>query len=93
MLSVTDATYKENYKLQVRFNDDRVGMVDLKDFVLNGKIKPFKKLKNEDRFKRFVVDYTIRWDDELDIAPEYLYYEAFKDDNRLKDKFKEWGYI
>ncbi len=93
MLSIIDAKYKNDYKIAVEFNDHKKGIVDLKDFVINGKIKPFKQLQDIEKFKNFKVDYTIKWNDELDLAPEYLYFKAFENDENLKNKFKEWGYI
>jgi hypothetical protein len=50
-------------------------------------------LSDIEKFKQFELDYTIKWSDELDLAPEYLYYKAFENDKDLKPKFKEWGYI
>ena len=41
MLSIVDAKYQDDYKILVEFNDYRKGVVDLKDFILNGKLKPF----------------------------------------------------
>ena len=93
MLSIVDAKYQDDYKIVVEFNDHKKGVVDLKDFILGGKLKPFKQLKDIEKFKNFTVDYTIKWNDELDLAPEYLYYKAFKNDSSMKDKFKKWGYI
>lgn len=93
MLSIIDANYQNDYKILLQFSDDKKGVVDLKDFILNGKIKPFKQLQDIEKFKNFQVDYTLRWNDDLDLAPEYLYYKAFENDNSLKPKFHEWGYI
>ena len=93
MLSVIDANYKNNYKIEINFSDNKNGIVDLEDFILNGKIKPFKQLQDIEKFKAFKIDYTLKWSDELDLAPEYLYFKAFKNDNTLISKFKEWGYI
>ena len=93
MLSIVDAKYQGDYKIIVEFNNHKKGVVDLKDFILGGKLKPFKQLQDIEKFKNFTVDYTIKWSDELDLAPEYLYYKAFENDNEMKDKFKEWGYI
>jgi len=93
MICVKDAKYKNDYKIEVEFNDNKKGLVDLKDFIEKGKLKPFKKLQDKEKFKNFKVDYTIKWNDELDLAPEYLYYEAFKNEDTLKEKFKQWGYI
>ncbi|MEI8186740.1 MAG: hypothetical protein WCG19_08585 [Chlorobiaceae bacterium] len=28
-----------------------------------------------------------------DLAPEYIYFQAFKGDPQLKPQFKQWGYI
>ena len=93
MLSIINANYQNDYKISLEFNDNKKGIVDLKDFILNGKIKPFKQLQDIEKFKKFKVDYTLKWDNDLDLAPEYLYFEAFKTDNSLTVKFQEWGYI
>lgn len=93
MLSVINAAYQNDYKISLEFNDHKNGIVDLKDFILNGKIKPFKKLQDIEKFKKFKVDYTLKWDDDLDLAPEYLYFKAFERDTSLKEKFHKWGYI
>ena len=93
MLSIINANYQDNYKISLEFNDHKNGTVDLKDFILNGKIKPFKELQDIEKFKKFKVDYTLKWDDDLDLAPEYLYFKAFETDNGLTARFQEWGYI
>jgi len=93
MLSIVNANYKDDFKIVIEFNDHKKGEVDLKDFIFNGKIKPFKKLQDVEKFKKFHVDYTLIWDDDLDLAPEYLYYKAFEQDVSLKNKFHKWGYI
>ena len=93
MLSIINANYQDNYKISLEFNDHKNGIVDLQDFILNGKIKPFKKLQDIEKFKDFKVDYTLKWNDDLDLAPEYLYFKAFETDNSLTVKFQEWGYI
>jgi len=93
MLSIIDAKYQGEYKILLEFNNHKKGIVDLKDFILNGKIKPFKRLKNLEKFKNFKVDFTLKWDDDLDLAPEYLYFKAFETDKNLISKFQEWGYI
>jgi len=66
---------------------------DLKEFILNGKIKPFKVLANIEKFKQFQVDYTLKWEGDLDLAPEYLYFKTFEKDSTLQTRFREWGYI
>jgi hypothetical protein len=93
MLSIINANYQDDYKILLKFSDHKNGVVDLKDFILNGKIKPFRKLQDIDKFKKFKVDYTLKWDGNLDLAPEYLYFKAFETDNSLTKRFQEWGYI
>ena len=93
MLSILNAHYKNEYKILLEFSDYKKGEVDLKEFILNGNIKPFKELENIEKFKKFQVDYTLKWNDDLDLAPEYLYFKAFENDSTLQKKFNEWGYI
>ena len=92
MLSIISAKYENNYTLQVKFNDGKEGMADLREFIFNDKLKPFSPLKDIEKFKNFTIDYTIKWSDELDIAPEYLYFKAFEHEEILQTKFQEWGY-
>lgn len=93
MLSVLNANYENEYKIVLEFSDHKKGEVDLKDFITNGKIKPFKELEKIENFKNFQVDYTLKWNDDLDIAPEYLYFKAFENDSNLQKQFHKWGYI
>lgn len=93
MLRILKADYEKEYKILLEFSDHKKGEVDLKDFIFNGKIKPFKQLKNIEKFKQFQVDYTLKWNEDLDLAPEYLYYKAFENDANLQKLFQEWGYI
>ena len=53
----------------------------------NGKIKPFRKLENIEKFKQFQVDYTLKWNNGLDLAPEFLYFKAFENDSNLQKNF------
>ena len=73
MLEVTRARYESGYKIWVEFNNGTSGSVDLSE-VLWGPV--FEPLKDVERFKRFVVSnvlHTIVWDNDADLAPEYLY--------------------
>ncbi len=44
-------------------------------------VKLYKK--NIEKFKQFKVDYTLKWNDSLDLAPEYLYFKSFENDDNL----------
>lgn len=73
MLEVTKAEYIEEYRIQITFNNGASGVVDLKD-ALWGTM--FEKLKDYSTFRRFEVSdvvHTIRWENDADLAPEYLY--------------------
>ena len=71
LLKVTKATYISDYKIELTFNNDFNGIVDLENCI-NGQV--FKPLKNKDYFKTFTQNrWTIEWSCEADFAPEYLY--------------------
>jgi hypothetical protein len=93
MLNIVNAKYIDEFKIYIEFNDKKKGEVDLKEFINTTPIKPFKQLQDMKKFQNFRVDYTLIWDEDLDLAPEYLYYKAFESDKSLRDKFLEWGYI
>jgi hypothetical protein len=92
-LHITNARYLEDYKVEVSFNDGRKGIADLAD-ALKGSM--FESLKNKSLFSRLVVDKeldTIVWSNGADLAPEYIYFQAFKNEPELQSQFKQWGYI
>jgi len=92
-LHVTNANYIEDYKIEVSFNDGRKGIADLSS-VLKG--SAFEPLRNKTEFSSFVIDKeleTIVWSNGVDLAPEYIYFQAFKNEAKLQSQFKQWGYI
>ena len=89
MISVNAAKYAGKYNLQLTSNNGKEGMVNLEDTVLKDKRKIFLKLQDISRFKNFKIDHgTVVWSDELDLAPEYLFYLAFKEDDGLQEQFR-----
>ncbi len=91
-LHVTEAKYLRDYLVEVAFNDGRRGVVDLST-ALNGPV--FEPLKSKTMFSKLRVDpelQTITWENGADLAPEYVYFQAFKDDPALASQFKTWGY-
>jgi hypothetical protein len=93
MLSIISAKYQKDYKINLEFNNNQKGVVDLYDLVHEDENNVFAKIKNKNLFKNFKVDYTLIWSDELDIAPEYLYFKSFANDKNKQKLFKEWGYV
>ncbi len=74
LIDITDAKYREDYRLEVVFEDGNRGIVDFSEYPAKGGV--FSQFKNMEFFKSFVVSKdlgTIVWGDEIDIAPETLY--------------------
>ena len=93
MIEIIEAEYINNYKIKLIFNDGAIGEADLKEVIFNEPREIFKPLKNIENFKNFKLKFsTIVWNNELDLAPEFLYFQAFKNEPKLKDKFIQWGY-
>ena len=94
MLEIEKASYAGEYCLDIVFNNGKSASVNLKESIFNDKRPIFAKLRKLDNFKSFRLDHsTVVWLDELDLAPEYLFYLAFKDSEDLQRQFKDWGYI
>ena len=92
ILHITAAEYLHDYKLAVSFDNGRSGVADLADALNLG---VFKALQELELFKQVTVDdemKTIIWPNGLDLAPEYVYFQVFKNDPQLRAQFETWGY-
>ena len=92
-IHVVSADYIDGYRIEVEFNNGRKGVADLSES-LDGKV--FEPLQDVVLFQRFEVDGelgTVRWFNDADFAPEYLYFLAFRDVPELQDQFQRWGYL
>ena len=93
MLGVIKAKYIKDYKIRMTFTDGRAGDIDLKEFLDKEHRPIFKELKDENLFCGFTLKFnTLVWPNGADLAPEYLYFQAFKDDQSLNKLFRKWGY-
>ncbi len=93
MLNVRQARYLEDFDVELEFSDGRHGVANLTT-ELYGPI--FEPLKDPRVFAQLRVDDelgTVVWPNGADLAPEYLYFLAFKDDPELRAQFEEWGYL
>jgi hypothetical protein len=93
MLHIREARYLRDHCVEVVFNDGRKGVADLSE-ALQGPI--FEPLKETGTFAQFSVDTeleTLVWPNGADLAPEYVYFCAFRDDPELQTLFKQWEYL
>jgi hypothetical protein len=92
ILHITAVEYLHDYKLAVTFDNGRSGVADLADALGRGVFQP---LQDKEQFRRVRVDdelQTVVWPNGADLAPEYVYFQAFKDDPKLLPQFQAWGY-
>jgi hypothetical protein len=92
LIYITKAKYLYDYTVELKFNDGKKGIVNLEN-ELYGTV--FEPLKDKKVFATVKLDKdldTITWENGADLAPEFLYYESFKDDKTLAKQFQEWGY-
>jgi len=76
ILTVEQASYINDYRLNLTFNTGESGDVDLQDIVF--KYHAALPLRNIREFKAFKLDEwsTVIWDCGFDISPETLYERA-----------------
>jgi hypothetical protein len=70
---VAEASYVDEYKLRIQFENNEVRLVDLKNH-LDGPI--FEPLQNVNFFQRFEVNHdidTVVWPTGADFSPDFLY--------------------
>lgn len=73
MLEVTTAEYLGGHSLRLWFNNGDEGTVDLRDALWGPMFEPLKELTAFQQFKVSPVLHTICWDNDADLAPEYLH--------------------
>jgi hypothetical protein len=92
ILHITAAKYLHDYKLAVTFDNGRSGVADLSEALGQGVFQP---LQDIEQFRQARVDNELRtivWPNGADLAPEYVYFQAFKDEPQLRQLFETWGY-
>ena len=93
LLHVTSAKPVEGYRVQVSFDDGREGVADLTEALVGPMFDP---LRDPDMFNMMRVDEELRtivWPNGSDLAPEYIYFQAFRDEPELQATFRKWGYL
>ncbi len=93
VLEIIEAEYLHDYVISVKFNNDETLEVDLAPMIERDNMPVFEPLKNIEFFKSFHVDFTLCWSDDIDVAPEYIYFLAHQNDPEFQGLFKKWGYV
>ena len=71
LLWITKAEYINDFKLNIQFNNNENGIIDLEN---NLDKKIFEPLKDKTFFKNFKLNnWTIEWENGADFSPEFLY--------------------
>jgi len=74
---IISASYKGGYKIEIVFDDGKVGVVDFGKYLEKGGV--FERFRDIGFFQDFRVNEelgVLTWKDEVDVAPETLYAEA-----------------
>jgi hypothetical protein len=94
MLYISDAQYMDDYRVRFVFNNGREGVADLRPMIFDEPRTVFSPLKELSVFRQLFIEHgALCWPGELDVAPEYIYFLAFRDDEDLRGLFEEWGYL
>lgn len=73
---VKSVTLKEDYRLEITFTNDEVGIFDCAPLMTFG---VFKEFKDVHYFMQAKVEHgTVVWPHEQDICPDTLYQESIK---------------
>jgi hypothetical protein len=93
IIHLTSAKYVRDGRFELGFSDGRHGIADLSG-MMDGPV--FEPLRDLEFLSRGFLDpetRTLSWPNGADVAPEFLYFLAFRDDAALSDLFREWGYL
>ena len=94
MISIKTAKHLGDYRIRLKFSNNLVGVADLEDTITNDRRSVFRELSDSVKFRDFRTDgYTICWGNGLDLAPEYLFFLAFRNDSTWQYQFFDWGYL
>ncbi|MEK6287894.1 MAG: DUF2442 domain-containing protein [Acidobacteriota bacterium] len=94
MLRISDAEYLGDYRVRFVFDNGREGVADLHAMIFDDPRSAFAPLRDKAAFRQLFIEHgALCWSGDLDVAPEYIYYLTFRDDESLRGLFEEWGYI
>lgn len=72
---IKDVKPLENYTLLLTFNNGEKRIFDVKPYLEH---KIYKRLKNKELFNKvhIIYDYTIAWNNEIDMCPDSIYRDS-----------------
>ena len=74
MIRVINAEIKNDYKIDIEFNNGIKGLIDFKKILEEDHREIIRELLNKELFKTVKINLnTLCWDNEVDFAPDYLY--------------------
>jgi hypothetical protein len=74
MIEISKSKQVGDYQIELVFNNNKKGVVDLKNTIFTDTRDIFKELKDLNKFKKFKIEFdTLSWENGLDLAPEFLY--------------------
>lgn len=73
MLEVTAAEWLGGHRVRIGFSNGEEGTADLSDALWGPMFAPLKDPATFQRFELSPVLHTIQWENDADLAPEYLY--------------------
>ena len=73
MLEVTSAEYLDRYRIRITFSNGKQGTVDLTDALWGPMFEPLRDVRAFQKFEVSPILHTIRWENDADLAPGYLY--------------------
>jgi hypothetical protein len=95
MLHIKKAIYKKVKTIALEFVEySGKYEIDMQDYINSKSFYLIKELNDESKFSDFKIDHgVVCWSNGFDIAPEYLFFLANKDNPKYKTLFMEWGYL
>ena len=76
-ISIKEAKYINDYKINFKFTDDKETLVDFKNFLFGSMHPDIKKYQNKELFRHFNVEHgDVEWNDYELVFPTYDLYQG-----------------
>ena len=95
MLHIKSAKCIHDKILLIEFEEyNKQYTIDMQDYIAQKSFKLSRDLQDNKKFAEFRIEFgVICWSNGFDIAPEYLFYLANKENLEYEETFREWGYL